>query len=63
MPPAVELEWLFRARTLTWLQSYHLRHIFLCIRADEFSRLLVGGRAVGLRGRPGRPQLGGRTVP
>lgn len=41
-PTGAGLERLFRAKTLTWLQSYWLRHIFLCIRADQFSCLLVG---------------------
>ena len=31
----------FRADTLTRLESHHLRHIFLCLRAPDFSRLLV----------------------
>ena len=40
-PAGSEMERRFRAETLTRLESHHLRHIFLCLRAPDFSRLLV----------------------
>ena len=41
-PSGVEAERLFRAETLTWLESSHLHHIFLCLRASSFHKLVLG---------------------
>ena len=40
-PGGSEMERRFRAKTLTRLESHHLRQIFLCLRAPDFSRLLA----------------------
>lgn len=41
-PGGAETEWLFRSRSLTWRESHWLRHIFLCLHADSFRRLVLG---------------------
>ena len=42
-PSGVEMERLFRAETLTWVESSNLHHIFLCLRASSFHKLVLDG--------------------
>ena len=41
-PSGAETERLFRARSLTWRESSWLRHIFLCLHAGSFRKLVLG---------------------